>query len=173
MIHIVGIGNEFRRDDGVGPYVAGLVQKVSSNRNIPEICFHQAGDNLVDLLEIFSPDETVILIDAVISEGAVLKKDKEMPVGLSGKSASRNDSTGEVHCYDLLNNLPAAEELRFTTHAVGPLQVARLARELGASPAKMVLYTIEGKEFGFGQEFSPAVKEAAHDVAQRIVKEIC
>jgi hydrogenase maturation protease len=47
-----------------------------------------------------------------------------------------------------------------------------MARALGRLPRDLVIWGIEGGEWGFGESLTPAVDQAADEVVRRIVAEI-
>ncbi len=59
-----------------------------------------------------------------------------------------------------------------STHAWGVAQAVALGRVLGALPPYLVVYGIEGQDFGPGREVSPEVARAVPEVARRIRQEI-
>ncbi|MBI1320973.1 MAG: hydrogenase maturation protease [Candidatus Hydrogenedens sp.] len=136
---IIGVGNRFRRDDGVGPWVVDRLRQ----QGIPALEHSGEGAGLLDL---WSEAEAVMIIDAARS-GA---------------------PPGTVHCLDAVANKLPNDLLRPSTHLFGVAEAIETARVLGRLPATLVLYAIEGSEFGFGEVLSPAVERAAGDVIAAI-----
>lgn len=151
MIHIAGIGNEFRRDDGAGPFVLSLI-KGRLGEHPDGITFHLFSDSLLNILEEWSESDVVILIDAV--------------------SHAPKKRPGEICRLNLLKELPRTTGLRFSSHAFDPVQLVQMAVELGQTPKSLILYGIEARKFSYGRGLSLAVERAAHDVADMIVGEV-
>lgn len=59
----VGIGNEYRRDDGVGLY---LVCRLSGY-NLQKLILVEADDNAIELLNLWNDTDEIILIEAAFS----------------------------------------------------------------------------------------------------------
>lgn len=68
---VIGIGNPLRCDDGVGPFLAGEVEK----RNIPGVCVVTSQLLNLELLEDAVGYRKVLIIDAgAVGPGVILKK---------------------------------------------------------------------------------------------------
>ena len=131
MITVVGIGQPLRGDDSVGWQ---LVQALPDREGLHKVLI---GDDMTRLLDVLQTDQAVILVDAVRSSS--------LP-------------PGTVQRFDLAQE-PDSENLRFSSHSLDPLQMLKLARRLGRSlPAQLVLFAIEGAEFGFSAELSEPVR---------------
>ena len=146
-IRIIGVGNAFRSDDGAGLAVAQRVrQKIAGGVAVIE----QSGDGTA-LLELWKGAGTVILVDAVHS----------------------GEAPGTVHRLDA----GAAEIPRsmfpYSSHAFGVAEAVQLARALNQMPARLIVYGIEGKNFGAGVVLSAEVEEASAQVTLRILDEVC
>ena len=62
-ILVIGIGNEYRGDDGLGLIVARRLRE----RHLPKVTIMEIGGDLTVLGETWQGAETVILVDAVAS----------------------------------------------------------------------------------------------------------
>jgi hydrogenase maturation protease len=143
---IVGIGNAFRSDDGVGLWVARrLREQLPSSVSIAEASGEGAA-----LIETWKGFASVILVDAVNS-GA---------------------SPGTIHRLDAATEPIRAQFFRCSSHAFGVGEAVELARELGQLPPRLIIYGIEGAVFAAGAELSPAVAKAAAEVAEQLLAEI-
>jgi hydrogenase maturation protease len=143
---VVGIGNAYRGDDGVGLAVVRHLRK----REVRDIEILEAGGDCTSLIESWGRAEIVVLVDALQS-------------GARPGSISR-------FC---LNREPfPTEHSRHSTHAFGLAEVIELARALDRMPPSLIVYGVEGKNFQAGAELSPAVREAVPKVADSILKDI-
>lgn len=140
---VVGVGNRYRRDDGLGPAVARRLQDAGYALAVVEASGEGAG-----LLQIMERSPWVILVDAV-SSGA---------------------EPGTIHRLDAATPLPK-RLFRYSTHAFGVAEAVELARALGSLPARLVIFGVEGAEFGAGDGLSSAVEQAAERVAALILAE--
>jgi hydrogenase maturation protease len=144
---VIGIGNEFRGDDGIGLFAARKLKGSLVGR--AEIV-ESSGEG-AELMNLWAGRELVFAIDAVHS-GAV---------------------PGRIHRFELPNNeIPGALFPRHSTHAFGLLDAIELGRALDNLPARMVVYGIEGRFFETGAPLSAEVEKAAAEVAALILSEL-
>ncbi len=140
---VLGVGNRFRSDDGVGPAVADRLAALG----VPA-CEHSGeGAGLIDA---WSGRDRVIVADATQS-------------GAAPGTIMRLDAAATP--------LPAAF-FRYSSHLFGLAEAVETARALGRLPASLVVYGIEGASFGFGDALTPAVATAAEEAARRIHREV-
>lgn len=143
---VIGVGNAYRQDDGVGLFVAN---RIKSLRFASVDVLANSGKTL-SLMEQWAGYAKVFLCDAVF-----LPHD-------SGKILRLNVSS---------ESFPAGWR-SFSTHSFNLIEAIHLARVLGKLPPALVVYGITGKQFGFGTSLSPAVRLAAIGAADRILAEI-
>jgi len=142
---IVGIGNDYRSDDGVGLVVArALAARALAGIEVIE----QAGDGAA-LLDVWRDAHAVILIDAMVS-------------GARG---------GTVHGSIAHAEPIPTRFLSSSSHAFGVAEAIDLARALGQLPPYITVYGIEGQRFTAGKIMSPAVGRAARAVVERVADE--
>lgn len=141
---VIGIGNDFRRDDGAGRIAARRVREVAGDaiRVIEE-----SGEGAA-LMDAWRGAESVVLIDAVHS-GA---------------------KPGTVHRLDAQSQPIPANFFHYSTHAFSVAEAVELARALGQLPPRLTVYGIEGNDFTSGEGLSPEVTVAVEQVAQEIAK---
>ena len=144
---VIGLGNDFRRDDGAGRVCARRVQELAGDavRVIEE-----SGEGAA-LMDAWRDAELVVLIDAVKS-GA---------------------PPGEVHRLDAQANPIPANFFHYSTHAFSVAEAVELARALGQLPPRLIVYGIEGRDFTSGEGLSAEVAAAVEQVAQTISSELC
>lgn len=145
-VMVIGVGNEYRGDDGVGRRVARELR----GRAPRTTAILEATGEGTALLESWTGAESVVIIDAVAS-GA---------------------SPGTIHRLDARAQALPAGLLHTSTHAFGVAQAVELARALGQLPRSLVIYGIEGKTFDPDTGLSPEVEHAAGEVVERILREI-
>ncbi len=145
-ILVIGIGNRFRNDDGLGLVVAGKLKgRVPDNVEVAE-----CADDGTNLVERWSGFTFVIAIDA-LSSGA---------------------PPGTIERIDLRTDAIPSEKFHCSTHAFGLSASVELARSLGTLPEQLVIYGIEGVDFAMGEVLSPVVRESADRVVSLIQNEI-
>ena len=143
---VIGLGNEYRRDDAVGLVVARRLKEAA-----PEsvLVLEETGEG-ASLLESWQDAGTVILIDAVQSGAA----------------------PGTVHRLDARAQPIAKKFFRFSTHAFGLAEAVELARALGRLPPRLIVYGVEGRSFEAGVGLSPEVGAAVEVVVERVLEEL-
>jgi len=143
---LIGIGHDYRRDDSVGLVIARELGK----RNLPGTAVVEAAGGGMALIAAWQGAQRVFLFDAVSTGG----------------------QAGTVHRLDAqAQALPAALFL-YSTHGWGLAEALALARVLGQWPPQLILYGIEGGDFGWGTGLTPAVAAAARQVIERLTQEI-
>lgn len=145
-ILLIGVGNSFRSDDGVGGFIAG---EVKAQKFLNVMCMEQRGEG-VDLIEQWKGFSTVILIDAVSCEG----------------------KPGTIFRFELPPNELPKNVFACSTHALNIADVIHLAKTLNQCPAKIIVYGIAGKNFEMGQKLSDEVQDAAFTVIDQLANEM-
>ena len=143
---VVGLGNDFRSDDGAGLAVLRLL----GSRNISGVHLVELRDDLTRLLDHFQDVTCAYIIDAVQS-------------GSPPGTIHRIEATGEHFSQE---NLPRS------THGLSLSHLLELARLQGEIPKKLVIYGVEGERFGYGNTMTRAVHEAVAAVVDSIHSEL-
>jgi hydrogenase maturation protease len=142
---VIGLGNEYRRDDAAGLVVARYLKMNASDRaDIKE----QSGEGAV-LMETWKGAENVVLIDAVHSGAA----------------------PGTIFRFEAHAQSLPTKFFHYSTHAFSIAEAIELARALKQLPPSLVVYGIEGKSFAAGVGLSAEVEKAVREVAERIQQE--
>lgn len=147
MTHVViGVGNEFRRDDGVGlAVVASLRDRVPAGVELVEC--DQEPSRLIDA---WAGAESALVVDAVESGAA----------------------PGTLHRFDAGAGPIPAGVFRSSTHAFGVGDAVELARVLGRLPGRVLVYGVEGGEFGAGDGLTVAVEAAVEPTATALLEDL-
>ncbi len=146
MVRVIGIGNDFRQDDGVGLAVVRTLRSRAAGW-IDVIEYDGDGTSLLDAWE---GARVVVLIDAV-----------------------RSGSTpGTIHCLDVrAAGLPEGATWS-SSHSLGVADAVRLAIQLNGLPPTLLICGIEGRYFDFGRGLSPEVEGAAAAVVERLLSNL-
>lgn len=143
---VIGIGNEYRSDDGVGLSVLRALKEKAPAGTVLIECT-SAG---IDLPETWKAAQIVVLVDAV-SSGA---------------------RPGTIYRLDALAQ-PIPTDLSFqSTHSFGIAEMIELARILGQLPERLIVYAIEGKDFSLGTGLSAEVESVVQQVVAQVTGEI-
>jgi hydrogenase maturation protease len=145
-ILVIGIGNEYRGDDGAGLVAARELRA----RNLAETLIVECSGDGAVLMEVWEAASRVILVDTA-SSGAV---------------------PGTIYRFDALAQ-PLPADLSFqSTHAFGVAEAIGLARVLQRLPPRLIVYAIEGENFTAGANLSPQVAKAVRKVVERVTREV-
>ncbi len=144
---VVGIGNEFRKDDGVGLYVSRLIQE----KGDMEIRVVEGIPDGYALIETWDDPSRVIIIDC----------------------ASSGAKPGTIYHFDALKEeIPSDLFDGFSTHSISIVDAIELAKTLKRLPKSLAVYGIEGKVYSPGTQLSPEVKMAADKLVGQILEEL-
>ncbi len=139
---LFAIGNRYRQDDGVGPWMAERLR--AAGLEVQEV-----GDDLTRLVEGWAGADAAIVLEAVASGSPV----------------------GTLHVLEVgATPLPTVWK-GFSSHAFGLAEAIELSRTLGTLPRYTTLYGIEGQRFGSGEGLSPEVLDTARKLVQAILAE--
>jgi len=145
-ILLIGIGNEYRCDDGAG--LAAI--RALKARELPDTVVIESPSDGAQLMELWKSAAKVILIDAVSSGGV----------------------PGAVYRFDA-HSQPIPACLSFiSTHAFGLAEAIELARALHLLPQYLVVYAIEGQNFAIGTGLSREVEKAVQEVVEQVTCEV-
>ena len=143
---VIGIGNEYRSDDGVGLVVARELRA----KNLPGVLVTESSGDGVALMEVWEAASAVILIDA----------------------ASSGAAPGTIYRFDAPTQpLPMGVSFH-STHAFGVAEAIGLAGALEQLPPCLIMYAVEGESFSAGVSLSPEVAEAAQRVVEQVTHEV-
>jgi len=143
---IIGLGNAFRGDDGVGLLVARRLRQLT----LPGLFIQELSGEGTALLEAWGSADRVIIVDAVSSgsEPGIIHQievdDRPLPAHFSGSSS----------------------------HTFGLAEAVELGRRLDRLPASLIIYGIEGKSYALGEGLSPEVEAAANRLVKQLAQEL-
>jgi len=142
---VIGLGNPFRRDDGLG---------------------HAAAAAVADRL----PATTVVLLDGEATRLVDAWAGKRLAVVID--AVSTGDPPGTLHRIEVgVDTLPDPPAGR-STHGAGLATAVALGRALGRNPELLVVYGVEPGDFSDGRGLGPSVRNALAQLVERIVTEV-
>jgi|WetSurMetagenome_2_1015567.scaffolds.fasta_scaffold26668_4 hydrogenase maturation protease len=143
---VIGIGNEFRNDDGVGIYVARRLRKL----NLPHIkAIEHLGEG-AQLAELWKSKRSVIVIDATAS-GA---------------------EPGTIFRFDTAKQPIPTKFFHYSTHDFSVAESIEVSRALSVLPERLVVYGIEGINYSQGNTLSPIARKTAEYVLDLVIEEV-
>ncbi|MFJ5547470.1 hydrogenase maturation protease, partial [Streptomyces sp. NPDC093225] len=150
---VIGIGNEFRRDDGVGWAVVAVLRARAARRRPPDTVLAQCDGDPGRLLELWTDTELVIIVDALFPPAP---------------------QPGRVHRWEAAERgelLPDGPG-RQSTHGLGLSEALRLGAALGRGPGRLIVYAVEGGDRSVGPGMTPEVVAAVPRVVRRVEADI-
>ena len=145
-ILVIGIGNAYRSDDGVGLVAA---QRLRDQASKSFRVLEHNGEG-ADLMECWEAADAVILLDAVQS-GA---------------------KPGTLHRWNASRRPLPARTFRGSSHAFSLVAAVELARVLRPLPQHLIVYGVEGRDFRAGMGLSYEAEEAVSELVARVLKEV-
>jgi hydrogenase maturation protease len=135
---VLGLGNPTRGDDAAGARVVRLLQGLGIEARVLQ-------REPLELLEVWRPEDDVVVIDAVLSGApcGTIQTWNRASLALPGPASA-------------------------STHSLGLAETIELARALGRLPKRLTVFGIEGRQFALGARMSPEVERAAADLARSI-----
>jgi hydrogenase maturation protease len=143
-ITIIGIGNDFRRDDGVGLAVADRV----AQRTLPGVRVLSGISESTTMLDAWSGAARAVVVDAVTGADAT-------PGRIRRWTVADLESTAVV-----------------SSHALGLAQTCALGKALARMPAELVVFTVDVADTNHGTGLTPAVAAAVPRLVELIVAEL-
>ncbi|MFF3886020.1 hydrogenase maturation protease [Streptomyces sp. NPDC001914] len=150
---VIGIGNEFRRDDGVGWAAIALLCERAARRPLP------AGTGLAQcdgdpgrLITLWENKALALVIDACFP-----------PSAQPGRTHRWCVAPGEV---------PHHAAGRQSTHGLGLAEAFCLAGRLGRGPGRLIVYAVEGADRSLGTGLTPAVTAALPGLVRCIEEDV-
>jgi hydrogenase maturation protease len=139
---VIGVGNEYRRDDGIGPAVVARLRALPLP---PDVTLAVTDGESTRLLDLWTGADLAVVVDAVHTGG---------------------DHGG--HLYEVaVEDLDVVSTVA-TSHQVGLGSTVELARVLQRLPARLVVFAVDGTDFGFGTQLTPTVAAAVEPVVRRV-----
>jgi hydrogenase maturation protease len=155
---VIGVGNEYRRDDGIGPEVLSRLQG-------------QAGDSVrlvasdgepARMIEAWTGARLAVVIDAVL---AAPSPPADLPVPL------HSPCPGRLHRI-VVDRAPAADVHTVSTHGLGLGASVALARALDRMPERLIVHAVEVTDIGRGVGLTPAVAAAADALTAAVLRDL-
>jgi hydrogenase maturation protease len=143
---LIGLGNRYRRDDGVGAEVADRIAAA----NLPGILISRAREaDPAALLELWAETNLVVAVDAAHSEAGYPGRIRRLELNEVA------DTRGET-----------------STHGWDLGAVVRLAAALGRRVPPLVVITVDVADLGHGTGLSPPVAAAVPDLVAAVIIEL-
>jgi hydrogenase maturation protease len=128
---VIGVGNEFRRDDGIGPEVVSRLR----GRTTEGVELLVSDGEPTRMIEAWAGAALAVVVDAVLND---------------------RPSPGRRHRFVVdRTGLPSPRPV--SSHGLGPPDAVALARALGRMPERLIVHAVEAADVGLGLGLTPAV----------------
>ncbi len=143
---VIGVGNPYRGDDGVGVYIAEKLAAV----DLPGVSVQVQSGEGAALMDCWGSHDRVYLIDA----------------------AAPNGSPGSIRRIEAHKEPLTTDLFHTSSHGFSVLDAIELSRALDTLPEQLIVYGIEGRCFEEGAELSEKIVAAADLVIEQILDEV-
>lgn len=144
---VIGLGQRFRSDDGVGPLVLdGLIQLLGEMIEAKE-CMGDAAE----LIELWDGKKVVYLVDAI---------------------CTTPHEMGKIYRIDALKEEFPISNRASSSHVLGLAEALQLGHILNRLPHKFIIYGVVGIDFGPGELSRGEIKTSIAEVIQKMASEI-
>ncbi|WP_438483809.1 hydrogenase maturation protease [Streptomyces sp. S186] len=147
-IAVIGVGNDHRRDDGVG---WAVVSELARRRLPRGVALLRTDGEPARLIGAWEGVPRVIVVDA---------------------ARCRPSRPGRVHRFRVHDALTRSPHDETTSHGFALGDAVELARVLGRLPGELLVYAVEAADTGPGTGLSPAVAASVPPLVARIEREL-
>ncbi|WP_018384893.1 hydrogenase maturation protease [Wenjunlia vitaminophila] len=148
---VVGVGNEFRRDDGVGWAVVGrLAELAERTSSLDGVVLTVSDGDPGRLIGTWRGAALCVVVDAAHAHP-----------GCPGRVHRLEVTGGELRA-----------SASASSHGLGLGEAVELARVLGHLPPRLVVFAVEGADSSLGTGLSAPVRAAVAPLAERVRQEI-
>jgi hydrogenase maturation protease len=147
---VIGVGNSFRRDDGIGPALAAVIGEL----DLPGVSVIISDGEPSRLIDAWSGARLAVVVDAVRQDG-----------GVAGKV--------ERHCItdgSLTGGWTSTRSA--STHGLGIGEAIDLAWVMNRMPERLVLFAVEAVDIGYGEDLSQPVSASLPELTQAVLAEL-
>lgn len=141
----IGIGNDFRQDDGLGLW---MVRQVKSQLGESVGQYVEACGEGTELMDLWRHVRHVVVFDALMSQGK------------PGRG---------IHLVAERESFPA-DFFKYSSHAFSLAEAVELSRVLGLLPERLEVFAVEGEQFGYGQAISDKVLTGCQQLLGSVVE---
>ena len=145
-ITFIGVGNEHRRDDGVGIFIV----RHPALLHLPGVRIAESQRGGTPLMDLWQGAGIVFVFDAVYSR----------------------NTAGTIYRLDAIKEPVSTDLFRLSTHTLGIAEAVELSRTMNQLPTELIIFGIEGKNFRQGQGLSLQCEQSALKVIRRVLIEV-
>jgi hydrogenase maturation protease len=143
---VIGVGNEFRRDDGIGPEVLSRLRGQTAGGVQMSI----SDGEPARMIEAWTGASLAVVIDAVLADPA---------------------TPGRRHRV-VLDRTDLPDTRPVSSHALGLGEAIALGRALDRMPERLIVHAVEAADVGQGVGLTPAVAAAAGPLTAAVLRDL-
>jgi hydrogenase maturation protease len=143
---VIGVGNEFRRDDGIGPEVISRLRGQTPDG----VQLLISDGEPARMIEAWTGASLAVVVDAVLAHPP---------------------TPGRLHRIDL-DRADSGDGHPVSSHGLGLGDAIGLARALDRMPERLIIHAVEAADVGQGLGLSPAVAAAAGPLTAAILHDL-
>jgi len=147
---LIGVGNPYRRDDGIGPALAAAISEL----DLPGVTVLTSDGEPSRLLEAWWRASLAVVVDAVRLDG-----------GVPGRIHRHH-----VAAEDLADGWMSANSA--STHGLGIADAIHLAKAMDQLPERLVVFAVETDDIGYGEHLSPPVRASLVELTHVVLAEL-
>lgn len=149
---LIGVGNEYRRDDGIGPALVAALE----DRWLPGVRLLVSDGEPARLIDDWAGVPLAIVVDAVLCEPSTPGEIYRTEVPLHSHAGTDLHHGSGDHGDPALEAHPHSAG----SHSLGIPDAVRLAQALDRLPRRLVVYAVEAADVAFGTDLSVPVAAA-------------
>jgi hydrogenase maturation protease len=157
-IVVIGVGNEFRRDDGIGPEVLSRLQRQAADG----VRLVASDGEPARMIEAWTGAWLAVVIDAVLANP---------PPTSPSPANSTSPCPGRLHRI-VVDRTPTPDVHTVSSHGLGLGQSVALARALDRMPERLIVHAVEVSDVGHGVGLTPAVAAAADALTAAVLRDL-
>jgi len=143
---LIGVGNPYRRDDGIGPALAVALEAL----------------DLAGVTVLTSDGEPSRLLDAWAGARLAIVVDAERPGGAE---------PGQIRRF--AGDVPAdGDSVSASTHGLGITEAIALGQALDRRPERLVVFAVAAEDVGYGEHLSQPVTAALPELTRQVLAEL-
>ncbi len=145
---LIGVGNPYRQDDGIGPALAAAIAALDP----PGVNVLACDGEPSRLLDAWTGAELAVVVDATRhGDGGTPGRIRRF----TEDRLADADSSGSA-----------------STHGLGLADAVELGRALAQLPERLVVFAVEAQDIGYGNQLSPPVAAALGELTRRVLAEL-
>jgi hydrogenase maturation protease len=143
---VIGVGNEFRRDDGIGPEVVSRLRAQTAGTVQLLVCDGEPAR----MIEAWAGASLAVVVDAVLASPT---------------------APGRLHRIEL-DRADGWDISPVSSHGLSLGDAISLAGALGRMPERLILHAVEAADFRLGVGLTPAVAAAVAPLAAAVLRDL-